>query len=335
MEYKFNSVNIFYKNIFLKRIKFKNFFSVDEFKCNFKDEFVKNYYITISFDNRECPILNCNFLKSYLIDKKLFEVELKNELTKDTWKIIHYIDILEFIADSDFVDKTLRISSNKVFSISFASIIAQRNLEIIKILFKELQNNNQLICNFLLRDIIENIKLYLYFIRGAIKEETIINEYGTFKREIVFNKVNEAITKTLSSENKDWNYNIKKILKDNPSLTLWEEDLQKVINLNNRCNSIIHKLGITKLLPNQIKYSKQTITINDVYICIKLFITLIICYDGKEISSSDYIDYLDLDMEPPKDSQYWVAPIIQEFINNEYNSKEKNNLKEMSYMDIK
>lgn len=28
--------------------------------------------------------------------------------------------------------------------------------------------------------------------------------------------------------------------------------------------------------------------------------------------SSDYIDYLDMNMEPPENSQYWVAPFIQE-----------------------
>lgn len=332
MVYKFNIVNIFYKNIFLVKIKFKRSFSLKEFVNNFKNEFVKNYNITISFDNY-IPILNCNFLKSYLLNVKIFEINLKANLTKENLKIINYIEVLEFISDSDFIDKIVK-TNDKTFNISFASIIAQRNLEILKLLFKELQNKNQLVCNFLLRDIIENIKLYLYFIRGAIKEETIINQYGTFKKEIVSNEVNESITKILSSEDKDWNYDIKKILRDNPSLSLWKNDLEKVEKINTHCNANIHKLGITKLLPNQIRYSNQTIKINDVYICIKLFITLIICYDGKEISSSDYIDYLDLDMEPPKNSQYWVAPIIQEFINNEYDSEGKNNLKEMSYMDI-
>jgi hypothetical protein len=32
------------------------------------------------------------------------------------------------------------------------------------------------------------------------------------------------------------------------------------------------------------------------------------------ISSTDYIDHLDCNMEPPKDSQYFVASFVQDFI---------------------
>lgn len=30
------------------------------------------------------------------------------------------------------------------------------------------------------------------------------------------------------------------------------------------------------------------------------------------MSSSDYIDYLECGMQPPENSQYWVAPFVQE-----------------------
>ncbi len=64
------------------------------------------------------------------------------------------------------------------------------------------------------------------------------------------------------------------------------------------------------------------------------FITLIVCYDGKELSSSEYIDYLDLDMEPPTDSQYWTASICRDFIDSEYTEEEIEKQKRMTYMDL-
>lgn len=36
---------------------------------------------------------------------------------------------------------------------------------------------------------------------------------------------------------------------------------------------------------------------------------------GHYMMSSDYTDYRDLGMEPPEDSQYWVAPFIQQVFN--------------------
>lgn len=333
MEYKFNIINLYYKNIFLKKIKFEKNYSIEELKKNFEENNIIDYYISIQFVGRENLILKCNLLESYFFEYHLFEVNLKTSLSRDNWKIIKYIAVVEFIANSSFVYKAINFSS-KTFAFSFASLIAKRNLEIVKILFRELIYNNQLICNFLLRDIIENIKLYLYFIRGAIKEETITNQSGTSTKEIVNDEINEEIIKTLSQESKNWNYDIKKILKENPSLKLWEKDLHEIEKINNHCNSNIHKLGITKILPNQIKDSQKTITISDVCYCIRFFITLIICYDGKEISSSDYTDYLDFGMTPLEGSQYWIAPIIQDFINSEYDANEKNNLIEMSCMNI-
>ena len=80
------------------------------------------------------------------------------------------MDLLEFLSKNDFIDKT--VSTNKIkLMVSYAGIIADRNYEIVKQLFRNLQNKeSQLVCSLLLRDLIENIKLYLYFIIGNKKE---------------------------------------------------------------------------------------------------------------------------------------------------------------------
>jgi hypothetical protein len=45
-----------------------------------------------------------------------------------------------------------------------------------------------------------------------------------------------------------------------------------------------------------------------------IFISILILVDSKLICSSDYIDYLDSGLEPPEDSQYYIAGFIQNFI---------------------
>lgn len=44
------------------------------------------------------------------------------------------------------------------------------------------------------------------------------------------------------------------------------------------------------------------------------FLVLLLMIESSLISSTDYIDHLDCDMEPPEDSQYSVASFVQDFI---------------------
>lgn len=327
-----DEIKIHYKNIFLTHIKLKNKISIHSVVETLGQDIPHGFNISmpnIFIDN----LIICNIKESYLFDKQLFGLPISNILKKEDWQIIKYIDILEFLADSNFIDKTLNCSDG-VEGISFACIIAQRNLEILTSLLMEFRNQNFLLCSFLLRDIIENIKLYLHFIRGAKKEQIIKTEYGTIVREIVSQKINDEITNILAMENKDWNFNIKDIVKNNQSLSLWLQDLKIIEKINANCNANIHKIGLSKILPKKINISKNKVTLKEIFFCVRFFITLIICYDGKELSSSDYIDYLDCGMEPPTDSQYWIAPICKNFIDSEYTEEEIKKLKDMTYMDL-
>lgn len=44
------------------------------------------------------------------------------------------------------------------------------------------------------------------------------------------------------------------------------------------------------------------------------FIVVLLMIESSLISSTDYIDHLDCNMDPPKDSQYFVASFVQDFI---------------------
>ncbi len=327
-----DEINIYYKNIFLTHIKLGNKISISSADEIFAQDIPCDFTISmpnVFMDNE----ITCNITASYLFQQSLCGIPLSNVLKKEDWQIIKYIDILEFLAYSDFIDKTLNCS-DRVEGISFAGIIAQRNLEILNKLLIEYKSGNFLFCSFLLRDIIENVKLYLHFIRGAKKEQIIKNEYGTFVREIVSTKINDDITHILETGDKDWSFNVKDIVGNNKSLNLWQDDLRTIRKINENCNACIHKLGLYRILPRRVNADRNKIKLKDIFFCIRFFITLIICYDGKELSASDYIDYLDFDMEPPDNSQYWIAPICQDFIESEYTKEEIKKLTDMSYMDL-
>ena len=90
--------------------------------------------------------------------------------------------------------------------------------------------------------------------------------------------------------------------------------------LDRELNNYVHANGskyIMSNLPNYIYDHRKDIiihlisTIRDIMV---IFISLIILIKPSSIQSCDYIDYLDIGETPPEESQYWVAPIIQNFI---------------------
>lgn len=90
--------------------------------------------------------------------------------------------------------------------------------------------------------------------------------------------------------------------------------------LDRELNNYVHANGskyIMSNLPNYIYNHRKDIiihlisTIRDIMV---IFISLIIIIKPSFIQSCDYIDFLDIGETPPDGSQYWVAPIIQNFI---------------------
>ena len=76
----------------------------------------------------------------------------------------------------------------------------QKSSHFSKFLINLLNKKSILLCYFLIRDIIENIKLYLYLLRGAIKEEIIDNKHGKIIKYIVNEKVKNEIHLKLEKE---------------------------------------------------------------------------------------------------------------------------------------
>ena len=109
------------------------------------------------------------------------------------------------------------------------------------------------------------------------------------------------------------NENINKILTDYNLQGYWE-------TLRNRLNNYVHNNGIGFTSHNLIKeynpnleiYFKN-INIRTSYI-VTFFLVLIIMTESPLISSTDMMDYLNCNEEPPEDCQYEIAPFIQNYI---------------------
>ena len=119
--------------------------------------------------------------------------------------------------------------------------------------------------------------------------------------------------------------NYMKVLKQNQSIAhiLEKYKLQEYWEiLRKRLNDYVHNNGT--------QFSDQNIvTANDKYLGTHLkninirtsyvssfFIVALLMIESSLISSTDYIDHLDCDLEPPEDSQYCIANFIQDFLDN-------------------
>lgn len=87
-------------------------------------------------------------------------------------------------------------------------------------------------------------------------------------------------------------------------------------NIRERCNAHTHYNFYRHVLLNDNEiYQDRLTSINDFVndldaIFIQHFIYIFYLKDNY-MMASDYIDHLDVGMQPPEDSQYWVAPYIQ------------------------
>ena len=117
--------------------------------------------------------------------------------------------------------------------------------------------------------------------------------------------------------------NYMKVLKQNQSIAqvLNEYNLQKYWEtLRKRLNDYVHNNGIKFSFQNIIKANDKylethlkDINIQTSYIT-SFFIVTLLMIESSLISSTYYIDHLDCGLEPPEDSQYFIAPFIQDFI---------------------
>lgn len=313
---KSRNFQILFNGIILEKIVLNKEYTINEL-LKFSDDNESfgnvNHIIINAIHIQKNLYFQINFKEEYLVKK--IEKFLKIKLNPQSNKIILYLEVLKYLGyiNDSFLDNSIITDNGTFLSINYIDIMSERN-HLLSVCFLKnyFNDDNYLLCYFVLRDLIENIKLYLYF--------------------LVEN--NNKIKEKLENENQDWDFNIKNIINKNPSLKNWKTELNEINKINNLCNSYIHKNGYSKIAPRNIRNNQEESLLNMWYKVIKFNFTIVACYDGKSISNSDYCDCLDIGIQPIKDSQYWVAPIFQKFIDMEYNSEEKEKLKKQSYMSI-
>lgn len=88
--------------------------------------------------------------------------------------------------------------------------------------------------------------------------------------------------------------------------------------IRNRCNNNTHYNFYSNVLlndnqiynPNRVKW--LSVFSKDIEAVFIQHIAYVFYLNEHYMMSSDYIDCLDMDMQPEEDSQYWVAPFVQE-----------------------
>ncbi len=89
--------------------------------------------------------------------------------------------------------------------------------------------------------------------------------------------------------------------------------------LNVRLNNFVHSNGISyynrsfdTYRINKFQKDLQMVLTDMQYTTVSFLFLLTLC-SPITIMSTDYVDHLELNLDPPTDSQYWVAPFVEDF----------------------
>ena len=92
-----------------------------------------------------------------------------------------------------------------------------------------------------------------------------------------------------------------------------------------RLNNYVHANGIRYVMDNYIyqdkKENKDKELIETLQNITDIFLSLLTVIDSIKFHSSDYLDALEMGMKPQEGSQYWVCPIIVEYMNERFDKK--------------
>jgi hypothetical protein len=115
--------------------------------------------------------------------------------------------------------------------------------------------------------------------------------------------------------------------------------------LADRLNNYVHSNGYSyynesylRMQSRDINIKKQCNEFKEVCEFLTLtFLFILILVRPGTVMAYDYVDFLDCDSTPPKNSQYWVAPFVTDFINKHKNILDEtcdNYLREKTMMEI-
>lgn len=92
-----------------------------------------------------------------------------------------------------------------------------------------------------------------------------------------------------------------------------------------KLNNYVHTNGIKYLTDNYVyqceKEKKDKELIETLQNISDIFLSLLAIIDSIKFHSSDYVDALEMDMEPLEGSRYWVCPVIVEYMNDRFDKE--------------
>lgn len=286
-------------------------------------------------------------------DQRKYYSDLSNIISFDkfTTVIKNSKDLLDFIGDSACGSPLINIVKGKTYILNSRFLLSScKTLDSIVACCKL---GSFADANTLIRKYKEDLFLYLYIIEVSNNRKILTDqEYGEIIGEmmteekflefitIAFNIIYSGVRKEKHDKVVDaWfgstaqdvkfykTLNIKnyvKYLEKNELVKdcLEKHDLKKIWrDLTRKQNNYVHSNGSIYLIDNYISFDElerleyllKNIH-NDISFITSLFLIILILIKPLYISAYDYIYYMEEGLEPPEDSQYWIASIVQEYI---------------------
>lgn len=273
----------------------------------------------------------------YNIGNQEISYEEFEDYKKDLSNFLPFDDIITLVNDTK---NMLDMLTDNIYS----TVIMNTNYRIFHLgaenLFSSIKTlDNILFCckngsfsdaNVLLRKYRDDMFQYLYFLK-------IINESGKYtlaldkmpnklkerieaaylwnKDEFIKNPNHKLKTHIRAVEYIDFLQSDKEIRRccDKFFVTTWK-------NIDINSNNYTHANSLNHIRDNFLKMpqmNRMQQCLNSVFENVRLvsiyFLSLLLLLDSHLIMSSDYIDCLELNLEPPEDSQYWIANVFQEY----------------------
>ncbi|MEX2410280.1 MAG: hypothetical protein WD607_02725 [Candidatus Paceibacterota bacterium] len=188
----------------------------------------------------------------------------------------------------------------------------------------------------LLRKVRDESLLFLYFliiVRNNHSKKVEINDqiqnlFDWYDSKISYIKNEEVFNYIRKYQNVD------SVISKHDLDSEWEE-------LRIKLNEYVHTKGVKNASSNYSQIYDYESGFEEIgedikYIAVS-FIFILLMIDSTVIMSTDYIDYLEMNMIPPDGSQYEIAPVVQKFIDTylkTYNNELVTFIKETSVMNI-
>lgn len=99
----------------------------------------------------------------------------------------------------------------------------------------------------------------------------------------------------------------------------------KWFDIDRKLNNYVHANGIRFINDNYIyqseKENKDRELLDTIQNITDIFLSLLSLLDSTKVRSSDYIDAIEMNLEPQEGSQYWVCPIILNYMNSRFHKE--------------